>query len=113
VQNTNNNLYDQEWSLVDAGGGYCEIVNRNSGYVLSIPNATTASATQLIQYHYDGGAYSQWSFISAGNGSYKIVSHYDGQCVDDNQFSTNDNGSIIQYSDNGGKNQQWQLVSVP
>ena len=106
----NNQLFS--WSFAATSAGYCKIVNRNSGDLLNIPASTTTAATQLIQFHDDGGINAQWKLVATGNGSYKIISHLDNQCVDVNQASANDNAVVIQFPDNGGLNQHWQLIQV-
>lgn len=111
VQYSSDGQTDQEWSLKDAGGGYCKIVNRNSGKLLNIPGPTTVRGTPIIQYHDDNGSNSQWKLIAVGN-YYAIVSRYDGQFLDISGDSTANDARAVQWSSNGQADQQWQIIAA-
>lgn len=111
VQFSNNGQSDQEWTIADAGGGFCKIVNVNSGKLLNIPGPTTTKGTQLIQYHDDGGSNSQWQLKAIGGGFYNIVSRYDGQFIDVKSDSTSNNAAVVQWTSNGQADQQWQIIA--
>lgn len=67
IQNNYTGATNQQWSFVDLGNGYFQIINVNSGKALDVPGASTSDGTQIIQYTPNASAYNQqWSFISRG-----------------------------------------------
>ena len=56
---------DHLWSLVDAGGGYCKIVNKNSGLVLGVQNMSTTTGAQTLQWDDTGTADHLWRITTA------------------------------------------------
>jgi hypothetical protein len=49
---------------VDAGGGYCKIINKNSGLALGIQNMSTASGAQAVQWDDNGTADHLWRIVT-------------------------------------------------
>lgn len=54
--------------MVDAGGGYCKLVNKNSGMVLGVQNMSTASGAPVLQWDDNGTADHLWR-LAAADGS--------------------------------------------
>ena len=50
----------QEWYLVQAGGLYYKIVNKNSHHVLEVINALTADGAPIRQWEYNGHDCQLW-----------------------------------------------------
>jgi len=96
---------------VTAGTVY-EIVNRNSGLVLDVANASTSNGANVQQYSYWGGTNQQWSLVDVGSGYYKIQNANSGMVLDVANASTSNGANVQQYSYWGGTNQQWSLVDV-
>ncbi|EPX63317.1 hypothetical protein D187_005723 [Cystobacter fuscus DSM 2262] len=103
---------NDEWRLVDVGGGYHGLINRNSGRTLDVSGASTTAGARLIQFTSRGSANQQWQLVDVGGGYVQIVSRNSGMVLDVEDNATTDGASIIQWPWNGGTNQQWQLVQV-
>ena len=102
----------QEWQLVDAGGGYVKIVNRNSGQVVDVTGGSTASGTAIEQWPDNNGTNQQWQLVDVGSGYVKIVNRNSAKVLDVSGSSTANGGAVIQWDDKGSSNQQWQVVGV-
>lgn len=89
-----------------------KLVNKNSGLVMDVNNASTANSASILQYTDNGGNNQRWQLVSAGNGYYKIKNVNSGLLLDVNQSSTTGEAALIQYQDNGGYNQQWLPVDA-
>jgi hypothetical protein len=90
---------------------YYKIVNRNSGQVLDINNASTSNGGLAIQWPYHSGTNQQWQFVSV-NGSYQLINRNSGLLLDDPGWSTTQGTQMDQWENNGGSNQLWKLVSA-
>jgi hypothetical protein len=55
IQWTDNGGLNQRWQLIDAGGGYYNIKNTNSGLILDISGGSTVDGTQGVQRTDNGG----------------------------------------------------------
>lgn len=102
---------NQQWSFIDAGGGYYKIVNRNSGKLLEIMNSSVDNGGDAVQGTDGGGNSQKWRFIDIGGGYYKIVNMGSGKLLEVLNTSTANGGDVAQWTDNGGSNQQWYLVA--
>jgi len=103
---------------VGAGGtdtfyptAYYRLINRNSGQVVDVNNASTASAAPVIQYYQNGANNQQWQLAATTNGYYKLTNRNSNQVLDVNGASTASAAPIIQYPSNTGPNQQWLLTA--
>ena len=56
---------NQEWNIVPIGGGYYELVNRNSGDLLSVNGGSTANGASVVQEIDQYGTSQQWSIVLA------------------------------------------------
>ena len=90
---------------------YYYIVNRNSGKVLDIANASTLPGGLLVQYTNSGGTNQQWLAVNVGGGYVKLVNRNSDLVLDVTGTSKTQGVQVEQWTDNGGANQQWQLVS--
>ena len=52
----NNSTRNDEWQVVDIGGGYCRIMNRNSGKALNVEGVSTADGARIIQWTYSNNS---------------------------------------------------------
>ena len=99
----------QQWDLVDAGNGFFNIRNVNSGKLLDISGGNSADNTTIDQYHSTGGTNQQWRLQPWGNYYIRALS---GRyvCI---QNSGSANGSpIIQFDYQANPWFQWQFLSV-
>ncbi|WP_030861234.1 RICIN domain-containing protein [Streptomyces sp. NRRL S-37] len=92
---------NQKYWFKSVGGGYHQLVVRNSGLCVR-ENAST-----VTQEDCDASATGQqWAVTTTG--SYVTLrSRATGECLDVNGASTADSAAIITYTCNGGTNQQW------
>jgi alpha-glucosidase len=103
---------NDEWRLVDAGGGSYGLLNRYSGRTLDVSGASVTAGAHLIQYTSRGSANQQWQLIDVGGGYVRIVSRHSGMVLDVEDASMNDGANVIQWPWSGNANQQWQMVQV-
>ena len=103
---------NDEWRLVEAGGGYYDLVNHWSGKALDVNGALTTDGTALIQFTSRGSANQQWQLADTDSGYVRITSRNSGKVVDVYDKGQANGAAVIQYTWNGGANQQWQLVPV-
>lgn len=107
---------DQQWNLVDAGSGYYNIIDVNSGLALDDPSGSTTNGTVMQQYAIAGTGNSnqQWSVTGVGSGYYKIVNRTSGLGLDLSGGSLMDNTPIQQYAvtGNGNYGQNWQFIPI-
>lgn len=100
--------FDEQWGLIGEGGGNYRIVNRRSGLVLDVSQASTESGAAVISYSYSGGANQQWQLQPIANGLYKIANRNSKLLL---SFAP-DGRALIQKSDGGGAEQQWRIVEA-
>jgi glucosylceramidase len=112
VQWLDNSDYDQQWRLVDAGGGYWNIINRNSG--LGLDNGgTSTDGAKMQQWAVVGVGNSnqQWQIVAASSGYYRIVNRTSGKSLDLSGGGLEEDNQIQQWATTSGEtNQEWQLV---
>ncbi|MFC4117739.1 RICIN domain-containing protein [Nonomuraea zeae] len=87
---------------------YHRVVNRNSGRVMDVIAASTASNAEVKQYAWNGGENQQWYFEDAGGGYFRLVNVNSGMCLDVAGGSSADGANVIQYTCGTAANQQWQ-----
>ncbi|MEN3615791.1 endo-1,4-beta-xylanase, partial [Plantactinospora sp. ZYX-F-223] len=102
---------NQQWQLVDSGGGYYRVRARHSGKVLDVSNYSTADGAAIVQYGDHGGTNQRFRLVDSG-GYVRLINQGSGKAVEVQGASTADGGRVVQYSDHGGTNQQWQLIQV-
>jgi hypothetical protein len=96
-------------------GGKYILVNRQSGKVMEVPNASTNTGTSIWQNAYNGGLHQQWNVnpVSSRVGGdfsyYTLTAANSGLSLDILNWSLNNGGSIILWDDVKGGNQQWFL----
>lgn len=112
VQWIDNGDYDQQWRLVDAGSGYWNLINRNSG--LGLDNGgTSTDGVQMQQWAVTGlgNSNQQWQITAASSGYYRIVNRTSGKSLDLRDGSLAEDAAIQQFGTFSGEpNQEFQLV---
>jgi hypothetical protein len=91
---------------------YNKIVNKNSGLVLGITNASTSAGAIALQWSDNGTADHLWQFVDAGGGYVKIVNKNSGLVLGITNASTAAGAQALQWSDNGTADHLWQLVNA-
>lgn len=115
VQFTDDGDLSQQWRLVDAGSGYFNLINVNSGLALSVPHGSNSNGTQMQQTTITGTGTSdqQWRFVALANGWYDVQDLTNAKGLDDRNGSIADNNPVQQWTiDPANANQQWQLVPI-
>jgi hypothetical protein len=90
---------------------YYRLINRNSGQVVDINNASTTAGTIAIQYPGNGGTNQQWQLTATSGGYYKLANRNSGQSLDVANSSTTAAANVVQNPANTGNSQQWQLTA--
>ncbi|MBE8519562.1 RICIN domain-containing protein [Amycolatopsis sp. H6(2020)] len=99
----------QQWRLKPLGGGYCLLVNHNSGKVLGVRGFAMAEA-DVEQQSDTGATTQQWQLRDVGGGAVKIVSR-DGEMVLSVTSGT-DRHVVVQPADRGSADQRWNLAKA-
>ncbi len=89
-----------------------KIVNKNSGLLLGIANASTAPGANALQWLDNGTADHLWQIVDAGGGYVKIVNVNSGLLLGVTNASTDAGAFALQWSDNGTADHLWQIVNA-
>ena len=91
--------------------GRYNIVNRYSGKVMEVPNASTNYGTVLDQNSYTGASNQQWDVYTLTNDLtyYTLTAVHDGVTADESNFSYNDGNPIIQWGTGANLVEHWNL----
>jgi hypothetical protein len=84
-------------------------VNKNSGLLLGIKNASTSAGAQALQWSDTGTADHLWQLVDAGSGYVKIVNKNSGLVLGITNASTSAGALALQWSDNGTADHLWQI----
>jgi mono/diheme cytochrome c family protein len=100
----------------DSGSGfnpntYYQIVNRNSGKAVDVPNGNTTNNVQLIQWDNSGNNNQQFRLVADADGYYTIINKGTNKALD-NAGSTADNSAVVQWDVTSSNNQKWKLVDL-
>jgi hypothetical protein len=90
---------------------YYQLVNRNSGKVLSIANESTSDGAKAVQYDNHQGTNQQWQIVDTDDGYYRLINRNSDQVLEVLYSSTSNGGTVDQWSNNGSPTQQWKLIS--
>jgi Ricin-type beta-trefoil lectin domain-like len=107
---------NQQWRIVDVGGGYYKFVARHSGRVLDVESGSQGEGAKIHQWAYEGLQHQQWSINSCNcsYGAYYIAARHSGKAATINGGSVYSNGtSVKQISYSGYVTQLWYLDQVP
>lgn len=102
----------QEWRLVDVGGGYCKIVSMaDEQKCIAVQTSTAEDGAAIELQTYQGGENQQWKLVSNG-GLFAIVSRCSGDtaCLDVYEWSKENGGVIKQWNSWGGDCQLWRVT---
>jgi len=106
---------DQQWTLLDAGGGWFNIVDVNSGLALDDTNGSIANGNVMQQWALNpSSSNQQWQINSAGGGYYTFTNRTSGLVLDLTGGGLGDGTKIQQWAaGTGNLNQQFQLIGTP
>lgn len=116
VEWTDGGAADQTWTLQNAGNGYFNLVNVNSGKALDDTNGSKLDGTPMQQYTLigTGNANQQWQITSLGNGYYTFTNRNSGLVLDLTNGSLSDGTAIQQWGYSAEDiRQEWQLTGAP
>lgn len=99
----------QQWQLRPLTGGYCVLVNHDSGKVLGI-RGYAATETDVEPQPDTGVATQQWQLRDVGGGKVKIVSRSGGLVLSVTEGT--DRHAVVQATDRGGPDQRWTLAEA-
>ena len=102
-------VYDRPFA---ANAVTVQLVNRNSGKVLDIANASTADGAVAIQWTDTGGTNQKFSLTTNSDGSYRLVNVRSGKLLE-SPAGSGQGAQLGQWADTGSDNQSWQLVPSP
>ncbi len=90
------------------------IMNRGSGLVLDIPDASNAPGVRVQQYPENGGDNQKWRLepVDDNRNWWRIRSVSSGLVLDVENASHDNNAHVNQFPDHGGPNQQWEFLPV-
>ena len=109
---TSNGGTNQQFKVIDVGGGYYKLIAMNSGMALDDPNFSTASGTQLQQAIDNGSDAQKWQIVNMGGGYYKLTCKASGLVMDVSNSSKADGAPVQQWTDNGSDAQRWLFTAV-
>ncbi|WP_179945355.1 alkaline phosphatase family protein [Luteipulveratus mongoliensis] len=99
----------QPWSTASASKTY-QVVS--GGNAIDVPNSSTATGTQLIQWPAHTGDNQKFAFNANGDGTFSIKNVHSGLCVDVANGSAAVGARIIQWTCTGNANQRWKRVAT-
>ena len=100
----------QLWHFAKSGG-YVQIVNISTGYVITPSFHSLTSGEGIIVYNNSGNASQFWSLVDAGSGAFKIVSKRNKKiCLTPSNHSSENGTQIIQWKFDGNADQNWFVV---
>jgi hypothetical protein len=106
-------LTNQQWSIIDVGGGYYKIVARHSGKAMDVESASSSDGAKVHQWSYQGLTNQQWSITASASG-YKIIARHSGKALTVEGGGAVGNGALLrQYAYAGWLDQQWGFEKVP
>jgi hypothetical protein len=97
------------WTFVDVGGGQFRIVNKASGRVLGIQNASTSQGASALIWYDSGATDHKWTVEPDGAGHYKLRNVNSGLLLGVTNMSTSSGAQVIQWGDTGTADHLWNL----
>ncbi|NKE63619.1 lectin [Lentzea sp. PSKA42] len=95
---------------VSLQGGWCRLVNRNSGKVLDVNGAGTADGAKVIQWTSTGSVNQQWQLVPNADGSFRLTARHSGRLLRSPGSSQGE--QLDQWSDTSSDNQWWKVVDA-
>ena len=112
IQYPNNGGTNQQWQLIDVGGGYDKIIAHHSGKALDVSGSSLTTGAAVVQNGYTGLTSQQWQLVNVGGIYVKIVNRNSGLVLDVPGAATS-SVNLDQAGYTGGTNQQWRFAPLP
>ncbi len=105
---------NQQWRIVDVGGGYYKIEARHSGRVLDVESASMGDGAKVHQWDYQGLTNQQWYFSPITQNIVLLIARHSGKAAVVSG-SVSSNGTLVRQYGAGwpAANYQWRLEKVP
>jgi len=110
IQWTSNGGTNQQFDLLDSGGGYYRVRARHSNLVLQVTNNN--SGADIAQQADSNATSQQWKFTDQGNGVYSLTNRQSGLTMGVAGNSTTDGAHITQSADTSSGSQRFQLQTA-
>ncbi|MFJ6776532.1 RICIN domain-containing protein, partial [Kitasatospora sp. NPDC091257] len=104
-----NNTANQQWIIVNSGGGVYRIYSVNSLLCLGPQNGAGGSSVPIAQLTPTTAGYLYWHVVDQGGGYYRLWNYDNGYSIDVSGSSTANQAAIIQYGNTGGDNQRFSM----
>ena len=109
------NNSNQEWQVIDVGGGYWNLLCQKSQMDLDNGGSTT-TGTPVTQYSIRTNNNQRWQLLSRGSGYYHLICQTSGMALDNGGATTN-SAAMTQWTDHGATdpnvaNQNWTLELI-
>lgn len=98
-----------DWDVTDLGNGEVAIVNRATGLVLDVTNASRDDGAAVQQWTWNRTDAQRWRLESKAGGAVQVVNVGSGKCLDVIARSTAPGTPIAQYRCTGADNQLFRL----
>jgi alpha-galactosidase len=114
VQWAANGQNNQRWEFRDAGSGYANVVNVNSGKCLDVYGGTgaTGDGVRITQWTCHTDTNQQWRLQDAGGGYLQLIARHSNKCLTIQGAATADGTRAVQMTCGTGTAQQWLRQAV-
>ena|SRR5579864_8009409 len=98
---------NEDWTIVDVGGNYYQIISRSSGLLLEVKG--NSSGDTVDQWAAQGTPNQEWGIVDVGGNNYQIINHSSQLVLEvkDKSYA----GTVDQWAAQGTPNQEWTLMS--
>jgi len=98
--------------VIPQAGMLYSVVNRNSGKLLEVVNASTANGANVQQWTNNSNNSQRWRLEDAGGGYYRLVNVNSGQLLEVVNALTTNGANVQQWPANGHNCQQWRFQNA-
>ena len=98
-----------EWEVREVGNNEFAILNRSSGLVMDVQQASAQDGATIQQWTWNQSGAQRWRLDSGAGGGYQIVNVSSGKCLDVEGRSKIPGAKISQYQCHGGENQVFRF----
>ena len=109
---TDNGNPQQQWKVIDVGGGYYKLIAMHSGKALDVEGGYTHDGANVQQWTDNGSSHQKWKIESTGDGYYKLIAECSQKALDVSGGFTDDGSNVQQWTDNGNEQQKWKFTLV-
>jgi hypothetical protein len=100
---------DAAAGTVSGANNTLQLVNKGSGKVMEVSNASTADGGAVVQLTNSGVSNQQWTLNYDGAGYFRLTNVNSNRVLDVPSSAKTDGTTLEQWTDNGGDNQKWRL----